>query len=199
LPIVAIAVGAKKALPFIMSAWRTFGGKRISVGDKAQAIWKSLPAEAINAHVGEGGWWYDNDDNHRLSQLEADDRKKQVAAAAIGATIGDNGWWFDNDTGVKLSFQDSIDRFAALTGQPATNTPSPLPIRPAPSPLPIRPAPSPLPIRPAPRLPVPSLPPTNTKSGTPGGPPAQAGIMSQTMMMAGAAALVLFVIMQKRK
>ena len=104
-----------KAVPIIVDLFRRFGGGRTSTGDIAQAIWKNLPASAVNARVGPDGYWYDLTDGHRLSHEEAAERQKRVVADAIGAVIGSDGWWYDPDTNVRLSYQDTIDRFNALS------------------------------------------------------------------------------------
>lgn len=125
----AAAVAVAKAAPAIIDVIKRFGGGGVSIGDRAQAIWKSLPPEAIRARVGAGGWWYDIEDGHQLSHEEAENRQRTTAAAAINARVGDDGWWYDNQTGQQLTYQDAIDRYERLTvtGSPLPDRPSPLP------------------------------------------------------------------------
>lgn len=111
---IAGATAVAKAAPAIIDIIKRFGGG-VSVGDRAQEIWKSLPPEAIGARVGAGGWWYDIEDGHQLSHEEAANRQREVAAAAIGARVGPDGWWYDNQTGIQLTYQDAIDRYERLT------------------------------------------------------------------------------------
>lgn len=89
-------------------------GRKVQPSDPLEAITDKIPPSAINASVGADGWWYDNDDNHKLSHQEASIRQHQVGAAAIGASVGNDGWWYDNADNHKLTHAEAWERYQTL-------------------------------------------------------------------------------------
>lgn len=94
------------ALPYILDLTRS--------GQSAEYVWENLPAPAIQTHVGEGGWWYDDATGTRLSVADADRRKNLVVAGAINAHIGAEGYWYDNPSGQRLTDAQAFGKLVAL-------------------------------------------------------------------------------------
>jgi hypothetical protein len=92
--------------------------------DPVSAVWKAIPADAVNARVGADGWWYDLADGHRLEHEEAALRQQQLVAGTIGASVGTGGWWVDNADGHQLSHAEAYQRYQQLhAGQTVGGTP----------------------------------------------------------------------------
>lgn len=174
--------------------------------DPLEHLTDQIPPEAINAHVGEGGWWYDNTDGHQLSHEEAAQKQHAVGAASINAHVGAGGWWYDNNTGQQLSHADAWSRYQQLVAHgglygepldmgggtpPITFTPAP-PVNTPPTLQPTSPG--------SPTIPwfSPAPPPTLTPHPT--SPTlATAGFTSPTMLALAAAAVVAVIAMGRKK
>ena len=182
--------GITKALPFIRAAVQSISRSGDTQTDPISAIWRALPAEAINAYVGSDGWWYDRSDNHKLSHDEAARRQQAITAASIGATVGAGGWWVA-ENGSQLSHADAWAAYQRLAGitpqqagaqggtqggtQPGAQGGTQAGVQP----------------------------PTNTKNRASGpntgGAVAQAGITPQTLMILGGAAVALLALSRRRR
>jgi hypothetical protein len=114
------------AIPAITNLIRG-ASSRPGLQDPVAAVWQGLGAEQINAYVGPDGWWYDNDDQHRLSHEEAAQRQQAIVAASIGARVDpSSGWWMDDQDGHQLSHAEAWSRYQELeAGQPISRTPVP--------------------------------------------------------------------------
>lgn len=89
-------------------------GGSAKASDPLEKITDKIPASAVNAYVGQDGWWYDNTDNHQLTHKEASQRQHQVGANAIGASVGPDGWWYDNADNHQLSHAEAWQRYQTL-------------------------------------------------------------------------------------
>jgi hypothetical protein len=110
------------AVPGIISTVASIGSSLARLfgsgppSDPLEKVTDEVPPERISAHIGEGGWWYDNGDNHQLTQEEASARQHAVIAAMVHARVGSDGWWYDLVDGHKLSHAEAWSRYQALGG-----------------------------------------------------------------------------------
>lgn len=116
-----------RAIPTIVGLIRQVQGQGQSVTDPVSAVWRRLPASAVNARVGPENWWYDLTDGRRLTNEEAALRQQEVVAASIGAHVGDEGWWIDNATNQTLNHAEAWRRYQALSGSNGTMAHNPFP------------------------------------------------------------------------